>query len=278
MINKTYERSNYLRSFLINSYGRIAEIFRHSLNVEFGNHYLHIGGGELGLTAFGISLPIDDVFQIIKDNEVNNRVLYRDGKLIFYGNTRVFKYDLNSFKDVDLKILPQKIRKVSLLTLKETLQNMKVDQKIGLDIHYMAEIEPLILNPSQDNFNSLVKKLSGRGKGLTPSGDDMLVGMLMILTSLSGEENQMEALRSSLRSPNHGNTTNVSKNYIYSAVNGYFSEDLKLLSKMLDCNDAKEFERMVGNVLLMGHTSGHDTMMGIYLALTMVLGGKKDDK
>lgn len=278
MTNKIYERSSYLRSFLVNSYGKVAEIFHHSLNVEFGEHYLHIGGGELGLTAFGISLPMSEVLEIITDNDINNMVMYRDGQLIFYGNTKTVKYNLIDFLELDLKIVPQKVNYQSLFLLYKTLNQMNISQNIGININYIEEIEPLMNNFSQSSSNQLVKKLHGYGRGLTPSGDDMLVGMLMIFTSVKGQELAVSKLKNSLVSSNISRTTNVSENYINSALDGYISEDLKLLSNNLNCNNSIEFRSFINKILLMGHTSGHDTMMGIYLALMMILGGKKDDR
>jgi len=279
MINMTtYERSNYLRSFLVNSYGRIAEVFHHSLNVQFGNHYLHVGGGEIGLTAFGISLPMDDVLKIIADNDVNNRVIYRDGQILFYGNTKVIKYNLNDFTEVDLKILPKLVNLNSMNSLLKILKLVKIDQKIGLDINYVTDLELTIMDFSQNKSNQLVDKLIGRGKGLTPSGDDMLVGMLMLFSSIKGEEDNYNYLKNSLIKKNLSRTTPVSENYIQAALNGYISEDLKLLSEDLNCNDPNRYKYIINNIFLMGHTSGHDTIMGIYLALMLILGGKNNDK
>lgn len=277
MVDKNYGRSNYLRSFLANSYGKVVEVFRHSLNVKFGNHYLHIGGDELGLTAFGISLPIDEVFRIIRNIEINDLVIYQDGQLRFYGRN-VLKYDLKEFHETNLKISSHEVSKQSLELLFRTLQNMKIEQQIGLDTMDLKSLEPILLNFSKKNSDLLVQNLIGRGKGLTPSGDDMLVGILMTLTSIKGQKYNTQVLRESLMSPNFGNTTNVSKNYIQAIVDGYASEDLKILSENLNCNNEAVFERLISGILTMGHTSGHDTMMGIYLASMMVLEGEKDDK
>lgn len=277
MVDKNYGRSNYLRSFLANSYGKVVEVFRHSLNVKFGNHYLHIGGDELGLTAFGISLPIDEVFRIIRNSEINDLVIYQDGQLRFYGRN-VLKYDLKEFHETNLKISSHEVSKQSLELLFRTLQNMKIEQQIGLDTMDLKSLEPILLNFSKKNSDLLVQNLIGRGKGLTPSGDDMLVGILMTLTSIKGQKYNTQVLRESLMSPNFGNTTNVSKNYIQAIVDGYASEDLKILSENLNCNNEAVFERLISGILTMGHTSGHDTMMGIYLASMMVLEGEKDDK
>ncbi|TBM28617.1 DUF2877 domain-containing protein [Hafnia paralvei] len=108
------------------------------------------------------------------------------------------------------------------------------------------------------------RSIIGLGPGLTPSGDDMLVGMMAVLhatsytaqlPSLLPDEKQLTAL-----------TTSVSASYLYYARRGYFSTTLHTLLRRLACG-SQGIERSLESMLHHGHTSGADTLLGMDLTL-----------
>ena len=108
------------------------------------------------------------------------------------------------------------------------------------------------------------RSMIGLGPGLTPSGDDMLVGMMAVLyatyhtaqlSSLLPTESQLTAL-----------TTSVSASYLYYAKLGYFSTTLHTLLRRLACG-SQGIAHSLESMLHHGHTSGADTLLGMDLTL-----------
>lgn len=114
---------------------------------------------------------------------------------------------------------------------------------------------------------SLVKSFIGRGQGLTPSGDDFLVGVMAVEHLLgladSGVSRAVRLLLQDLTVL----TTQVSVNYYYSACSGDFSTViLDLLASLLELPDF-DFEECVEALLNVGSTSGIDTYFGLWFAI-----------
>jgi hypothetical protein len=113
----------------------------------------------------------------------------------------------------------------------------------------------------------------GRGPGLTPSGDDILVGMIAALWfvrvvdsgHLASLCNLVEELGCSL-------TTDISAEYLYYACHGRFSGAVRDLLVALDQSDRRAALGAVGRLERYGHTSGIDCTLGIVTALHQVSG------
>ncbi|MFS9381763.1 DUF2877 domain-containing protein [Citrobacter sp. ANG330] len=102
--------------------------------------------------------------------------------------------------------------------------------------------------------------LIGRGPGLTPSGDDMLTGMLAVFIAVGmpvqlflPPADQLARL-----------TTSVSCSYLNSARVGEFSTPV--LGVMRSLQSGRDAGRALRRLLTVGHTSGADTVLGIALA------------
>ena len=139
----------------------------------------------------------------------------------------------------------------------------------------------------------------GLGKGLTPSGDDILVGLLAALDLLSGEgdesrstqtetysdtipppdeqgtgshsarlrKNLVSALPASLRK----HTTMLSAQMLEAAINGNYPESLVSLGDVLaDSSDEGKLIRAANAVAGLGHESGRAMLRGFVLGTEIV--------
>lgn len=95
----------------------------------------------------------------------------------------------------------------------------------------------------------------GKGAGLTPSHDDMLTGMLLVCAAHQRSVDDVFAHTPDL----HRLTSSVSCAYLQQATQGQFSTPLLHLVRA----------RRAEQVLLLGHTSGADTLLGVWLALRL---------
>lgn len=104
--------------------------------------------------------------------------------------------------------------------------------------------------------------LIGRGPGLTPSGDDMLIGVLAVLFA-SGVALSPQPFLPPADQLAHL-TTSVSCSYLNSARHGEFSTPVLRLLRRLQSERSPHFpiQRLLG----MGHTSGADTLLGMAMA------------
>lgn len=104
--------------------------------------------------------------------------------------------------------------------------------------------------------------LIGRGPGLTPSGDDMLTGIVAVLHVVGFSAQLLHFLPPADQLAQL--TTSVSCSYLNNARIGEFSTPLLKVMRSLQtrCNSRSAIRRL----LAVGHTSGADTLLGIAIA------------
>ncbi len=102
---------------------------------------------------------------------------------------------------------------------------------------------------------------TGKGPGLTPSSDDMLVGMLFA-HYLAEPENKINDFFNNTP-PLSELTPIVSKNYLEYAAQGIFSSYLIQFGKKIKNGDLI-FEDIL-KILSIGHYSGADTLLGLWI-------------
>jgi hypothetical protein len=111
-----------------------------------------------------------------------------------------------------------------------------------------------------------VADLIGLGPGLTPSGDDVLVGALALLDALS-ERNAHAALARAVVGIPHGSTCALSECLLKAAAAGHLGAALCCAVSAVVSGAAEE---AVAAIRKIGHSSGWDMMVGILTALRAV--------
>jgi hypothetical protein len=120
----------------------------------------------------------------------------------------------------------------------------------------------------------VVSQLIGLGSGLTPSGDDILLGLLagFSLNQGSGliQKSSLDQIKKEIQF--HLKQTNIiSQNYLRYATQGYFSSGIiDLLMGFSQSKNKAYLKDCVLNILKTGHTSGYDIMVGLFLSLCAV--------
>ena len=118
---------------------------------------------------------------------------------------------------------------------------------------------------------NLVKALVGLGEGLTPSGDDFLVGLLAVL-HVTG------FLPCSAASPVHTQfrecvrlgTSQLSGEFLRCAFEGHFAEPLVMLVRALWAPATDAWPAHAATLAAVGHSSGVDAMVGIALGCRLL--------
>jgi hypothetical protein len=116
------------------------------------------------------------------------------------------------------------------------------------------------------DLDDAVRRTTGRGPGLTPSGDDVLVGVLAVLTAPAVAarcERLADRLRAAL-APALPTTTEISRALLRQASHGHVSRPVwELASALLSGTEAASFPQARADVLATGATSGGDTCAGL---------------
>jgi hypothetical protein len=128
----------------------------------------------------------------------------------------------------------------------------------------------------QDNALALnaIRQLVALGMGLTPSGDDIIVGFLAGLRTnqelIADHETFLQKFTSDvLLLLNHTNV--ISQQYLLHAVNGYFSTAIiALLTAISSGKSITSIEECAKKLLTIGHTSGVDILAGLFGALSIL--------
>ena len=110
--------------------------------------------------------------------------------------------------------------------------------------------------------------LAGMGPGLTPSGDDVLVGGLLAF-ALHADDSRV--MRQAIISAVRDRTTRISMAYLEAAARGEASESWHRLVAALASHEAERIAIAARGVMAFGETSGSDMLAGFLLTLDALL-------
>ncbi len=118
-----------------------------------------------------------------------------------------------------------------------------------------------------------LRALIGAGPGLTPSGDDVVVGLLTVLHRASATAPvaiPLGMLRRHLRGLLH-RTTPLSAHYLKLAMQGHLGEHLTaLIDSCLTAGPEDARQRLADRVLRTGATSGADSLVAVGIGLSFI--------
>lgn len=115
-----------------------------------------------------------------------------------------------------------------------------------------------------------VYPLIGLGTGLTPSGDDLLVGYLAGLWCAVQGKNERIQFVSHLGKVTTGlshRTNDISRTYLYHAAQGQVSSRLANLAEAICRGEKADLYAIAQSAMQTGHTSGMDTVTGLLIGL-----------
>lgn len=111
-------------------------------------------------------------------------------------------------------------------------------------------------------------QMIGLGPGVTPSGDDILIGFLAGLWSMAGQNKQQLGFIHSFGTELiqlARQTGEISRTYIYHTAQGQFSSSLSHLAEAIATGD--DVEELTQTALRVGHSSGMDSVTGLLIGL-----------
>jgi hypothetical protein len=270
--NKIREtKSNLLSLYLKNhTIGKVHSKFSNGLNIQFEDSLIYIGCMGTPLSAFGLNIEEAKLKQILSSTNIGDVVVNKDDKLIFYSINKIIGIDCKDISQVDLKLpkIECRINEILDTKLNGYLKNIEFEKLIGIELdERTCKYTDLLLSSNKLDLNmnsEIISFFSGRGKGLTPSGDDLLIGFTLALMTFDKLDNWTRALSAEITP---STTTMISVAYLKALLEGYASEYFIQLVKLLDEEDIEVIEETIKKVQSFGHTSGNDTLFGFSIGL-----------
>lgn len=249
--------------------GVIHSVFNRSFNLEINEQLINVACFHDYLSSFGITLPEERFKALSPFVQPGNLVKLNEDMLMIYSAQGVKKIALQPQKRVGLNVFSLGVTKKQLLVLKQTLAETNLQTKIGLPLDKRATT--LFAKMAQPNrkwtsieWQEVVDYLLGRGKGLTPSGDDLLMAYQLVLGAVSDPRGA--ALAVALGEA-QTTTTAISQAYLTCATKGYANSLVYRLFSDLARNQYEKVEEQLAKIMQIGHSSGKDLAFGIWLAL-----------
>ena len=129
--------------------------------------------------------------------------------------------------------------------------------------HYASTARDLFRIGDFKQAASELTRFIGLGPGLTPSGDDFLCGIFAGLMLRYPDGHPFQAVLREAVSCHLSGTNDISSAFLRCAFNGQFSQAVISLATL------PSSEALSQSFLALGHSSGLDTLCGIYYALTL---------
>lgn len=269
----------FLRSFTgKRKMGRIHSAFRSSFNVMFGEELLNFSTVGMSVAPHGCVLDKDKIDRVLKNPKTNDLVKIEEGIFTFYTRGVMIKLDLSPIEEIDLSIPALAISKkdIQKTPLYSILEDLSFSQYMGLNnterVLESTERLKQIKNHSPQEILQAIEYLIGRGNGLTPSGDDMLLGFSMIRLAFNPYDVMINYLKEGL---SKRSTTAISQAYYDSLFAGYVNSIFLMLLQAVESKNELEIYQLVQLITRYGHTSGYDTLFGFYLGMQSLLYDKE---
>lgn len=278
-----YKNSKEVKSNLLPLYfknrklGKIQSKFKNGFNIQFENELVYISYVGTPLSAFGINITKDKFLRILEEIKIDDNVTYKNNNLIIYTLNEIIYLNLEEIENIDLKIpkINSSIEDIKDTCLYKVLDRYTFEDYIGLDlgVETKDKIKLLETKDKDDSFynSKIMNFFVGRGKGLTPSGDDILTGFTMGLMAFNNNGIFNKWIEEINLIVTKEKTTLVSVSYLRSLTRGYISENFLNLINSIDNNNEKTVSEILEKVKSYGHTSGYDTLFGFYLSLKYLI-------
>jgi hypothetical protein len=284
-------RSGVLAREFCRSVGRanVEAVFERSFYLRCGDEFMCVGEPAIGNGPLTL---IADLGPLARAGLQPGRPALVSGRHIRFGNAIRFDLDrCEPWHPPDWPMSPPGIRRAD--TYAELARRAAVEAPqegfarcvFGAHESFMRPLSPerivrgriaafegwlvAVLNPDHacvDDLATPVEDLIGLGPGLTPSGDDFLVGALALLDAL-GERETHAALARAITGASLARTSPLSRCFLKAAAAGHIDENLHRAVSSVMVGDIDSAVAAAGQI---GHSSGWDMMAGIGTVLRVV--------
>ena len=203
--------------------------------------------------------------QLLANLQIGDRIVITAEKMVVYSLQCPLRIDIARMISISTDFSDQILNQADIDYLKKTLRSQDYIDRSGFkksELAYLLDEWRAISFDleSMGRYRSLMARLIGRGSGLTPSGDDFLMGYLFALNVVGQDSRTFELILFQLLDSH--STTEVSLAY-YEALRLHHTSPIwHRLIQAIKNRSIDEVKRTVQAILKIGHTSGHDLLVG----------------
>ncbi|EDU57919.1 DUF2877 domain-containing protein [Providencia stuartii] len=271
--------------------GQIEQVFRKAINISINNTLFTLLSAELDNAPNSCRLLNNDLSKLnLKEGEY----IYFCNKTLYLGKYYFISFSFcHPWQPNNVCFIPENINKKTYLSFLNT-QISVIDVLLNREGHSLfhyhgdnlfylttakklnslrIELINLLKKKDHQKLPEMVRQFIGLGIGLTPSGDDYLVGLMAFLLLKHHPAQCLHPFfEQGIRHAKEA-TTKVSAITLEKAVNRHYRENLLQLLHILvtaNTNDAKPYSQLQ-KILDIGSSSGSDMLLGIRDALYLTL-------
>ncbi|MCB7305991.1 DUF2877 domain-containing protein [Bariatricus massiliensis] len=248
--------------------GSVHSIYRKTVNLQFGSCLLSLQTTGSPLSPVSLITPLNQADMEALKFEAGQPVVAEQNSIVLSGPESSY-----SFSFADTRIITLELRhpfpQVQKALIAEALRRSRIrgfgNQELILSAARLrtANCAQYFRQGSYKMAAQELALLLGLGIGLTPSGDDFLCGVLAGLNFTGNHWHPFSrALQSTLRA-HLSDTNDISRTFLSCALHSYFSYAVITLPQ------AASPEEILTAFEAIGHSSGIDTLCGIYYGISL---------
>lgn len=248
-------------------YGKVHSVFNRTINLTTEN------GSMISL----MPKTMDEApISILLDTEdfrrcgvfAGEKVCFDEGKVTVGSKvidiSRAKNYELKrgTFKD------NYSLIKKNLEILRHLMNSKGSKEKYSFDtmafqmvIHRAVLLKKACLEGDIKEVITIGRSLMGLGQGLTPSGDDVLMGLFLVLGFENSPMNHLDFILAKIIEERMEETTDISYQGLLRSSKGFYRSILVEAAEAL--TTLEDIEDIFMDVLSIGHSSGRDLLYGI---------------
>jgi len=275
-----------IRAISASSRGRVAAVFNRSLYLEFDDGWCCLVGAELGAGPVNICVLLPGRMDIVTRNAPIDRVdqgFVIGGRLrVATAAARVWTAPIVEWSEETLirglavldPLCLDHAPNVGLSRIvwpRSLVDSASFELCVAMPV--VASLAGWLQRVLERGASELppgsITKLVGLGPGLTPSGDDFLVGMLVVL-SLAGRFDLVAAVDQVIRPTLEEGTGPISRLHVAAALDGESSERLHVMVNAVLAGDHDALASRLVSISQVGHSSGWDALAGAVMVLRVL--------
>lgn len=279
-LNPVYTSFNLLKEINYDSKVSIHSRFETSINLKINTKIVNLSCNENILPPYGIVLRQMDFHKIldkvgartipcIHENNICFENLIIDLKStnkIYYSSLDKHEHNLKKSRKIWgylFEILIDSKKQNGFDLNHDSLINPK---DISLEI--VKKVEELASFFEKSSDESIIKFFLGRGRGLTPSGDDFIVGIMSVFSLYKAFLEPMKKLSNFINEFGNEYTNDISLSFLKAASQGLFSRNI--LNILSGIENEEDIKVNIDKLLYYGETSGVDLFLGIIFAYKLI--------
>ena len=240
--------------------GRVHSVFVHGFNLALADRLVHVALGKASLHPHMVGMG---TVGVLPDG---SRPVVGDGVVVdaaaktlrITGRGRLLIDCSGAQERPTLALAASRLTPTQLSQLTAARDREKLTRDLGSPV-WQHKIDQHLTAYRTTGNTEAFRPLVGFGPGLTPSGDDVLVGLLAAFESR--RDLRARELRQLIRAESHA-TTAVSRDLLLAATEGAYGFALVELANAPPDLDPAALDRLVANLCAWGSTSGLDTLTG----------------